>query len=313
MKNKIRRLVRKNREKRKIQGASGRWGLKEKNSGIVLGAGEKVIQLISEIDKEIFPGDPAKVKFYDGTLFDNVKYSLNRLIEADEEELTQSFLDHVRSLQISAEVMKTFYQEFSECVYILYNEDKKTYEISKISCEKGSITQANTTRHILPKKHILTHNIGWKKGPNFTPEEVCMADAGRVVRLRVATEGRASLFKWTDRDKAINPELKAILTYISEKYEYKTITSLFDTGVFFYLLSGLWRRGIRDSRVLAEIVKADAKKLLERKSFSSSFYFLSLKFCFLKMNYYSANIYYLQYNVSCNRKKAKSLYTPFCR
>jgi hypothetical protein len=297
-------------------------GKKEKIRGVVK-LEDELIRLVLEMDKEIFNEDPTDFKLKDADFFKKF-VSISNLAEKDEQKITRMFPEYVKYFWVKADLLRRFYDKSQEEGWIRIGYEKETgnYEGLKFTFENGLTKGAERRMHILSKERGLNQKQEWEKGQNFERGEMCIAYAGRAVRGRVREEKEVNLFKWGDEKKAVNPELKAIIGWLNKKFEEDDFEQSipeshrqirFDLEVFIYLLAGLWHRGIRDSRVLAEIVKEDAKNLLKRKSFSSSFYFGSLRFCFLKMNYYSAKIYYLQYNISCNRKKAKSLYIPFCR
>lgn len=265
-------------------------GKKGKIHGVVK-LEDELIRLVLEMDKEIFNEDPADFKLKDADFFKKF-VSISDLAEEDEEEIIAMFPEHVKSFWVEADLLRRFYDKSQEegRINIGYKKERESYEGLKFTFAKGLTKGAEKKRHIQDKKCNTSEEQKWEEHPRFNPEEMCIAYAGRAVRGRVREEKKVNLFKWGDEKKAVNPELKAIIGWLNKKFEeddfeqsipesYRQIR--FDLEVFIYLLAGLWRRGIRDSRVLAGIVKADAKKLLKRKSFSSSFIFF-LKNTFLK-------------------------------
>jgi len=113
----------------------------------------------------------------------------------------------------------------------------------------------------------------WKELDNFTEEEVILAIAAHEVRHRVQWTLQIKLLRPEDKENILDQELKLLISFLAFTFEESTLMEPekswfkdlkeFDAEVIAWLVAKLWHEGKRDLSKLAQIIKADAEKIIK--------------------------------------------------
>jgi hypothetical protein len=121
----------------------------------------------------------------------------------------------------------------------------------------------------------------WEELPSFTEEELIIGIAAHEVRHRVQKEFRIRMIEPEDAENVLDPELEALIRFIAkvlERYppQFSEPKGELDATVIEWIVSKLWHEGEKDVPRLVALIKESGEKIIKRRVFPPSFYYLKV-------------------------------------